>query len=118
MAHRTTPVKTLHGHVVAADCHYGLLVVFVSVFLDQGGIPIPAYPPIIVTDRDHRRCGHSWWPVCSVSRIAAVLRGLAVVRRRPAPGRKLVQLDVPAVVVAGLVRAHTRGIYARWGAAR
>ena len=28
---------------------YGLLVVLVSVFVDQGGIPIPAYPAIIVT---------------------------------------------------------------------
>ena len=28
---------------------YGLLVVFVSVLIDQGGIPVPAYPLIIVT---------------------------------------------------------------------
>ena len=28
---------------------YGLWVVFVSVLLDQGGLPVPAYPPIIVT---------------------------------------------------------------------
>jgi membrane protein DedA with SNARE-associated domain len=28
---------------------YGLLVVFVSVLVDQGGIPIPAYPALVVT---------------------------------------------------------------------
>jgi len=28
---------------------YGLWVVFVCVLLDQGGLPTPAYPPIIVT---------------------------------------------------------------------
>ncbi len=28
---------------------YGLWVVFVCVLLDQGGLPVPAYPPIIVT---------------------------------------------------------------------
>ena len=28
---------------------YGLWVVFVCVILDQGGLPFPAYPPMIVT---------------------------------------------------------------------
>ena len=28
---------------------YGLWFVFVCVLLDQGGLPVPAYPPIIVT---------------------------------------------------------------------
>ena len=54
-------------HLIAV---YGLLVVFVSVFLDQGGIPVPAYPPIIVTAALAVDQGKSVWPILLVAAAA------------------------------------------------
>ena len=51
-------------HLIAV---YGLLVVFVSVFLDQGGLPVPAYPPIIVTAALAVDQGKSLWPILVVA---------------------------------------------------
>jgi len=96
---------------------YGLLVVFVSVFLDQGGIPIPAYPPIIVTTAIAVDAGHSWWPVLAVSALAAVLAdGLWFLGGRRL-GAKLVQLMCRLSLSPDSCVRTTRGIYARWGAA-
>ena len=50
-------------HLIAV---YGLLVVFVSVLLDQGGIPVPAYPPIILTAALATNQGRSVWPIVAV----------------------------------------------------
>jgi membrane protein DedA with SNARE-associated domain/rhodanese-related sulfurtransferase len=96
---------------------YGLLVVFVSVFLDQGGIPIPAYPPIIVTTAMTVDAGHSWWPVLIVSALAAVLAdGLWFLGGRRL-GARLVQLMCRLSLSPDSCVRSTRGIYARWGAA-
>jgi len=57
-------------HLIAV---YGLLVVFVSVLLDQGGIPVPAYPPIILTAALATDQGKSVWPIILVASLAAVI---------------------------------------------
>ena len=57
-------------HLIAV---YGLVVVFVTVLLDQGGIPVPAYPAIIVTTALAVMDGKSVWPILAVATVAAVL---------------------------------------------
>jgi membrane protein DedA with SNARE-associated domain/rhodanese-related sulfurtransferase len=101
-------------HLIAT---YGLLVVFVSVFLDQGGIPIPAYPPIIVTTAMTVDAGHAWWPVLLVASVAAVLAdGLWFLGGRRL-GAQLLQLICRLSLSPDSCVRTTRGIYARWGAA-
>lgn len=53
--------------------NYGLLVVFVAVFLDQGGLPVPAFPPLIVASALAVDQGESLLPIVLVATLAAVL---------------------------------------------
>jgi membrane protein DedA with SNARE-associated domain/rhodanese-related sulfurtransferase len=96
---------------------YGLLVVFVSVFLDQGGIPIPAYPPIIVTTAVAVDAGESYWPVLIVATIAAVAADWLWFIGGRRLGTKLVRLMCRLSLSPDSCVRTTRGIYARWGAA-
>ena len=106
------PMETLI-HLIAV---YGLLVVFVSVFLDQGGIPVPAYPPIIVTAAlavDH---GESLWPIVLVAVVAAVLADWLWFLGGRRLGAQLLRLMCRLSLSPDSCVLMTRGIYARWGA--
>lgn len=100
-------------HLIAT---YGLLVVFVSVLLDQGGVPIPAYPPIIVTTAVAVDAGNSWWPVLVVAALAAVLADWVWFIGGRRIGAKLVRLMCKLSLSPDSCVRTTRGIYARWGA--
>ncbi|MEO8004021.1 MAG: rhodanese-like domain-containing protein [Betaproteobacteria bacterium] len=95
---------------------YGLWVVFVSVLLDQGGLPLPAYAPIIVTAAIAVDAGQSLFPVVAVATAAAILADLlwfAGGRRFGASLlRQMCRLSLSPDSCVGL----TRRIYARWGA--
>ena len=95
---------------------YGLLVVFVSVFLDQGGIPVPAYPPIIVTAAlavDH---GQSVWPILLVAAVAAVMADWLWYVGGRRLGARLLRLMCRLSLSPDSCVLMTRGIYGRWGA--
>lgn len=95
---------------------YGLLVVFVSVFLDQGGIPVPAYPPIIVTTAVAVDGQQSLWPTLLVATLAALLAdGLWFLGGRRF-GAALLRLMCRLSLSPDSCVLMTRGIYARWGA--
>lgn len=94
---------------------YGLLVVFVSVLLDQGGIPIPAYPPIIVTAALSVDAGESWWPVLLAATLAAMLADWLWFLGGRRLGAKLVRLMCRLSLSPDSCVRTTRGIYARWG---
>jgi membrane protein DedA with SNARE-associated domain/rhodanese-related sulfurtransferase len=94
---------------------YGLLVVFVSVLLDQGGIPLPAYPPIIVTTAISVDAGESWWPVLLVATLAAVLADWVWFLGGRRLGARLVRLMCRLSLSPDSCVRTTRGIYARWG---
>ncbi|QNP41891.1 rhodanese-like domain-containing protein [Lysobacter solisilvae (ex Woo and Kim 2020)] len=100
-------------HLIAT---YGLLVVFVSVFLDQGGVPIPAYPPIIVTTAVAVDAGHGWWPVLVVATLAAILADWLWFLGGRRIGARLVRLMCRLSLSPDSCVRTTRGIYARWGA--
>ncbi|MFC5570910.1 rhodanese-like domain-containing protein [Lysobacter yangpyeongensis] len=110
-APKRLPMDTLL-HLIAT---YGLLVVFVSVFLDQGGIPIPAYPPIIVTTAIGVDAGHGWLPVLLVATLAAVLADWLWFLGGRRLGAKLVRLMCRLSLSPDSCVRTTRGVYARWG---
>ena len=95
---------------------YGLWVVFVCVLLDQGGLPFPAYPPIIVTAAIATDIGQPLFPVLAVATLAAILVDLlwyaAGKRFGAALLRQMCKMSLSPDSCVGL----TRRIYARWGA--
>jgi membrane protein DedA with SNARE-associated domain/rhodanese-related sulfurtransferase len=95
---------------------YGLLVVFVTVLLDQGGIPVPAYPPIIVTSALAFDAGESVWPIVAVATLAALIADLAWYLGGRRFGVRLLQLMCKLSLSPDSCVAQTRGVYARWGA--
>ena len=100
-------------HLIAV---YGLLVVFVSVFLDQGGIPVPAYPPIILTAAIAVDRGESVWPIVLVAAVAAVLADWMWFVGGRRLGAKLLRLMCRLSLSPDSCVLMTRGVYSRWGA--
>lgn len=100
-------------HLIAV---YGLLVVFASVFLDQGGLPVPAYPPIIVTAALAVDQGKSLWPILIVAALAAVIADWLWYLGGRRLGAKLLRLMCRLSLSPDSCVLMTRGIYGRWGA--
>jgi membrane protein DedA with SNARE-associated domain/rhodanese-related sulfurtransferase len=99
-------------HLVA---NYGLLVVFVSVLVDQGGIPIPAYPALVVTAALATDRGAPAWPIIAVAVAAALLADLAWFLGGRRHGAQLLRLMCRISLSPDSCVMQTRGIFARWG---
>ena len=56
---------------------YGLWVVFISVLLDQSGLPTPSYAPMIVTAALATDAGEPLWPILLVGAVAALVADVA-----------------------------------------
>ena len=95
---------------------YGLWVVFICVLLDQGGLPFPAYPPIIVTAAIATDLDKPLLPLILSATLAAIIADLvwyaAGKRFGAALLRQMCRLSLSPDSCVGL----TRRIYARWGA--
>jgi membrane protein DedA with SNARE-associated domain/rhodanese-related sulfurtransferase len=100
-------------HLIAS---YGLLVVFVSVLLDQGGLPIPAYPPLIVAAAVATDKGEDVLPILAVATLAAVLADLLWFAGGRRFGVRLLRLMCRLSLSPDSCVLTTRDIYARWGA--
>jgi membrane protein DedA with SNARE-associated domain/rhodanese-related sulfurtransferase len=99
-------------HLVTA---YGLLLVFAAVLLDQGGIPVPAYPIIIVTTTLAVDQGEATWIIFVVATVAAVLADWLWFMGGRRLGNRLVRLICRLSLSPDSCVMKTRGIYARWG---
>lgn len=95
---------------------YGLWVVFVCVLLEQGGLPIPAYPAIIVTASLAVDRGGSLAAILVVAILAAVLADLLwyVCGRRF--GAAMLRLMCKISLSPDSCVGTTRRVYGRWGA--
>jgi membrane protein DedA with SNARE-associated domain/rhodanese-related sulfurtransferase len=95
---------------------YGLWVVFVCVLMDQGGLPTPAYPPIIVTASLAVDRGGSLAAIFFVAVLAAVLADLLwyVCGRRF--GATMLRLMCKISLSPDSCVGATRRVYSRWGA--
>jgi len=99
-------------HLIAA---YGLLVVFVSVLVDQGGVPIPAYPALIVTAALAANGGTAAWPIVLVAVTASLVADLAWYFGGRRMGTRLLRLMCRISLSPDSCVLVTRGIFARWG---
>jgi len=95
---------------------YGLWVVFVCVLLDQGGLPTPAYPPMIIAAAlaiDGQRSVLELLLVATLAAVVADVLWYACGRRFGAAMLRLIcriSLSPDSCVGA------TRRVYGRWGA--
>lgn len=101
-------------HLIA---EYGLVVVFLSVLLDQGGVPVPAYPPIIVTSALATEAVESVLAIVAVATLAAVIADAAWFAAGRRIGARMVRLMCRLSLSPDSCVRTTRGIYTRWGPA-
>jgi membrane protein DedA with SNARE-associated domain/rhodanese-related sulfurtransferase len=97
--------------------HYGLAVVFVNVLLLQIGLPVPAYPALIVTGALASNGGAYSLPGVLGTAVAASLVGNVAwyIAGRRLGGRVLKTLCKVSLSPDSCVR-QTETIFARWGA--
>ncbi len=95
---------------------YGLAFVFVNVLLLQAGLPVPAYPTLIVTGALAARGGTPWWALVAVAVAAALIADLCwYAAGRRFGGGVLKTLCRVSLSPDSCVR-QTETIFSRWGA--
>jgi membrane protein DedA with SNARE-associated domain/rhodanese-related sulfurtransferase len=99
-------------HVIGT---YGLWVVFVCVLLDQGGLPFPAYPPLIVTSALAVDTHNPVWPILLVAVAAAVMADLLWYAGGRRFGGALLRLMCRISLSPDSCIGQTRRLYGRWG---
>jgi membrane protein DedA with SNARE-associated domain/rhodanese-related sulfurtransferase len=101
-------------HLIAV---YGLVVVFVTVLLDQGGIPVPAYPAIVVTSALAWTDGKPVWPILAVATVAAVMADWVWFTGGRRFGNRLVRLMCKLSLSPDSCVTRTRGAFVKYGVA-
>ena len=102
---------------IALIATYGLVVVFVATLLDQGGLPVPAYPLIVVAAAVMHGAGDSAWPVLIVAIGATLTADLAWYSGGRKLGPPLLRFMCRLSLSPDSCVAETRDIYTRWGPA-
>jgi len=98
---------------------YGLWVVFAAALLDQGGLPLPAYPVIVVTSALAAASGGDLWAIWAILLVAIVAVLIADVvwfyggRHFGGP---LLRLMCRVSLSPDSCVSLTRRVYMRWGA--
>lgn len=99
-------------HIIEA---YGLWVVFACVLLDQGGLPVPAYPPMIVTAAVAVDSNSSLLPILIVATLATLLADLLWFAGGRRFGASLLRLMCKLSLSPDSCVGLTRRVYGRWG---
>jgi membrane protein DedA with SNARE-associated domain/rhodanese-related sulfurtransferase len=94
---------------------YGLWVVFLCVLLDQGGLPVPAYPPMIVTSALAVDMSTPVWPILLVAVAATVAADLFWYAGGRRFGATLLRLMCRISLSPDSCIGRTRRLYGRWG---
>ena len=95
---------------------YGLWLVFASVLLDQGGVPVPAYPILIVASATVAPAAANLGAIVLVAVLAAVLADALWYSAGRRFGGSMIRLICRVSLSPETCVGTTRGLYARWGA--
>jgi membrane protein DedA with SNARE-associated domain/rhodanese-related sulfurtransferase len=95
---------------------YGLWVVFICVLVDQGGLPFPAYAPMIVTAALAVEADQSLLPIVIVAIFATVVADLLWFAGGRRFGTSLLRLMCKLSLSPDSCVGMTRRAYDRWGA--
>jgi len=104
------------SHLIELVQHYGLALVFVNVLALQAGLPIPAYPTLIVTGALAARGGYSLPALLATAILASLIADIGwYAAGRRIGGSVLRTLCRISLSPDSCVR-QTESIFTRWGA--
>jgi membrane protein DedA with SNARE-associated domain/rhodanese-related sulfurtransferase len=95
---------------------YGLQIVFVGVFLDQGGLPFPSFSLVIVAAAVATNAGAPVWPIFAIAVIGTLLADLLWFAGGRRFGAAMLRMICRVSLSPDSCVGNTRRIYARWGA--
>lgn len=95
---------------------YGLWLVFAAVLIEQLGVPIPAYPVLVVTGAVSARGDYGLPAVLAVAVLACVIADLVWYHAGARFGRRVLQLMCRISLSPDSCVRRTENIYGRWGA--
>jgi membrane protein DedA with SNARE-associated domain/rhodanese-related sulfurtransferase len=96
--------------------HYGLAFVFVNVLLLQAGLPVPAYPTLIITGALASRGGASLPALVATAIVAALIADIAWYLAGRKYGSRVLQTICRVSLSPDSCVRQTESIFARWGA--
>ena len=103
-------------HLVALIQHYGIAVVFLNVLLLQAGLPVPAYPTLIITGALATRGGAPVPELIAVSVVAALVADLGWYAAGRRFGSSVLKTICRVSLSPDSCVRQTESIFARWGA--
>lgn len=102
--------------VVTLFEQYGLWLVFATVLIEQLGVPIPAYPVLIVTGAVSARGDYSIAAILAVAVAASVVADLAWYWAGTRFGRRVLRIMCRISLSPDSCVRQTESIYQKWGA--
>jgi membrane protein DedA with SNARE-associated domain/rhodanese-related sulfurtransferase len=96
--------------------HYGLAFVFVNVLMLQAGLPVPAYPTLIITGALASRGGASLPALVATAIVAALIADVAWYLAGRRYGSRVLQTICRVSLSPDSCVRQTESIFARWGA--
>jgi membrane protein DedA with SNARE-associated domain/rhodanese-related sulfurtransferase len=104
------------SHLLDLIQYYGLAFVFVNVLLLQAGLPVPAYPTLIITGALATRGGASVPALAAVAVVAALIADLAWYSAGRRFGSGVLKTICRVSLSPDSCVRQTESIFARWGA--
>src|SRR5262245_36100409 len=102
--------------LVALIQYYGLWFVFINVLMLQAGLPVPAYPTLIITGALATRGGASLPALLAVAVVAALIADLAWYSAGRRFGGGVLKTICKVSLSPDSCVRQTETIFSRWGA--
>lgn len=96
--------------------HYGLAAVFLNVFVEQAGAPLPAYPTLVITGALSARGNYSAATLLATAVVAALLADLGWYLAGKRYGSKVMSTLCRISLSPDSCVRQTESVYLRWGA--
>src|SRR3546814_18175486 len=93
---------------------HGLWLVFIAVLLDQGGVPIPAWPPLVVASAQAVELQAPVWPILLVATMAELLADSLWYLAGRRSGAVMLRLFCRVSLPTDICVSSTAGYYANW----
>ena len=94
---------------------YGLPIVFVAVLLEQGGLPLPAYPVVVAAASLTVAAGEPAWPIVLVTAAAALIADFVWFAGGRRFGGRMLRLMCSLSLSRDSCVGNARATYLRWG---
>ena len=94
---------------------YGLLLVFVIALTNQGGIPVPAWPPLVVASAQAVERVEPVWPILVVATVAALIADILWYHAGRRYGTLMLCLICRVSLSPDSCVSSTRALYSKWG---